>query len=285
MKAQSDGITSVVILDNPSDYATFAKAIPQECRLEFAYGDPSFPNGITLNRLKDKSKLVHMSFGDSADHSAELSALGKIIPTSGFLWTNFPASVTVTDVGASKISTIDADTLEQRYRIDSEPASPTDLSWLNNLGVVPVIVSNPDQVKAATEIAAATVGVPAAEIAANAAAVVATQDAQIAVQAATVVTDAANSPSNSTTQAQAATAQTAAAQAVAAAQAAQTAAQSADAATAQAAADAAKKLTQIALQAADTAKEAVGDDTYAKIRKYAPWVAAAAFAYWVMKED
>lgn len=285
MKAQSDGITSVVILDNPSDYAKFVSAMPQECRIEFAYGDPSFPNGITVNRLRDKIKLIHMSFEDSGNHTSELASLGKIVPTSGFLWTNFPASAIVTDIGASKISTIDEHTLEQRYRIDSEPSYPTNLSWLNDLGVVPVIVSNPEQLKVATEIAVATVDIPAKEIAANAAAVVADQDAKEAVNAAKIVTNAANSTSNATTQDQATAAQTAAMQATEAAQASQTAAQNADAATAQAAADAAKKLTQMALQAADSAKAAVGNDTYAKIKLYGPWVATAAFAYWVMKED
>ena len=150
MRAQTDGITSIVVVDNQSEFATLIAAIPSECRIAFAYSDPADPSGITINRLGPVIKIVHMYFKDGGNYSA----LGVISPLNALTWNSYPVTATITDIGASRQATVDINSMELRYRTDSEPSNPVDLSWLNNLGVKvdvtnpPVVVSDASKTQA-----------------------------------------------------------------------------------------------------------------------------------------
>jgi hypothetical protein len=140
MQAKTDGITGVVAFDNSTEFSQLLTALPQECRISMAWGTPDATNGVTLNRLGDKIKIVHMYFADNNDHSAEYATVGQILPLSNFVWRQFPAVATVTNIAGAPQAKIDEYNMEIRYRGVGEAASDAENQWITKLGI-PVAVA------------------------------------------------------------------------------------------------------------------------------------------------
>ena len=135
MQAKTDGITSVVTMDNSVDFSQLFNALPQECRVAIAWGLPESPSGVTLNRLGDKIKIVHMYFADSGEHASEYATVGLVAPISNLVWSQFPSVATVTEIASSPQSKIDEYSMEIRYRAANEPTSNSDSQWITKLGI------------------------------------------------------------------------------------------------------------------------------------------------------
>lgn len=140
MQAKTDGITGVVSFDNSTEFSQLLTALPQECRISIAWGTPDATSGVTLNRFNDRIKIVHMYFADNGDHSAEYATVGQILPLSNFIWRQYPAVATVTNIAGSPQAKIDEYNMEIRYRGAGESVSDAENQWITKLGI-PVAVA------------------------------------------------------------------------------------------------------------------------------------------------
>lgn len=151
MQAKTDGITSAVNVDNSTEFSQLLTALPRECHIDIAWAAKNGTSGISLNKLDDKIKIVHMYFADDLDHKAERDTLGVISPLSSLAWSVFPIVATVTNIADSKSTKIDESQLEMRIRYPHETVSSEESNWITRLNIpVAVATVKPSETVSAT---------------------------------------------------------------------------------------------------------------------------------------